>query len=432
MSLGAAIGYLMGRVRLADRLGDPWLILLLNLPALVVIVLAYIWAGLTEVAAIAAIAINKLPTAVVTLREGTRALDRSLDEMATVFAIPRWRAFRHVVLPQLAPYIAAAARSGLSLVWKIVLVAELLGRPNGVGFEIGVAFQLFDIPLLLAYSLTFAAVVLVIETVLVQPFEMRAIAVAAPCSLRSISSSKKFRERGRRTRTTCWPASTFALRSRRGRRVRRPIRLRQEHHAARFSPASITIIRDASRARPVRGSAWCSRSRGCCRGARSKKMCGLPRLDADEAKLSELFTILELTAHRSHFPGELSLGLARRVALARAFAIEPDFLILDEPLASLDDALAARLREQIATLVGSRSVMTLLVTHNLDDAVRLGDRLLLLSPRPAKILADLPIRIAAQHARRSRDRCDQGGHCATDQWRSLRPRCVIGSAWDAW
>ena len=173
MTLGGAIGYLMGRVRLANRFGDPWLILLLNLPALVVIVLAYIWAGLTEVAAIAAIAINKLPTAVVTVREGTRALDAALDEMATVFAIPRWRAFRHVILPQLAPYIAAAARSGLSLVWKIVLVAELLGRPNGVGFEIGVAFQLFDIPLLLAYSLSFAAVVLVIETVLVQPFEAR-------------------------------------------------------------------------------------------------------------------------------------------------------------------------------------------------------------------------------------------------------------------
>ena len=173
MSLGSAIGYLMGRVRLADRLGDPWLILLLNLPALVVIVLAYIWAGLTEAAAIAAIAVNKLPTAVVTLREGTRALDAALDEMATVFAMPRWKAFRHVILPQLAPYVAAAARSGLSLVWKIVLVAELLGRPNGVGFEIGVAFQLFDIPLLLAYSLSFAAVVLIIETLLVQPFEAR-------------------------------------------------------------------------------------------------------------------------------------------------------------------------------------------------------------------------------------------------------------------
>jgi NitT/TauT family transport system permease protein len=173
MTLGTAIGYWMGRVRLADRLGDPWLILLLNLPALVVIVLAYIWAGLTEAAAIAAIAINKLPTAVVTLREGTRALDPALDEMAMIFAVPRGRAFRHVVLPQLAPYVAAAARSGLALIWKIVLVAEYLGRPNGVGFEIGVAFQLFDIPLLLAYSLSFAVVVFVIETALVQPFEAR-------------------------------------------------------------------------------------------------------------------------------------------------------------------------------------------------------------------------------------------------------------------
>jgi ABC-type nitrate/sulfonate/bicarbonate transport system ATPase subunit len=112
---------------------------------------------------------------------------------------------------------------------------------------------------------------------------------------------------------------------------------------------------------------------------------------ADETKLSALFEILELNAHRKHFPGELSLGLARRVALARAFAIEPDFLILDEPLASLDDALAARLRDQIAMLVDGRSVMTLLVTHDVDDAVRLGDRLFLLSPRPARLLADLPI-----------------------------------------
>lgn len=115
--------------------------------------------------------------------------------------------------------------------------------------------------------------------------------------------------------------------------------------------------------------------------------------DVADAKLSELFKILELEAHRSHFPGELSLGLARRVALARAFAIEPDLLVLDEPLASLDDALAGRLRDEIATLVASRPVMTLLVTHSLDDAIRLGDRLFFLSPRPARIVQEVPISI---------------------------------------
>ena len=88
--------------------------------------------------------------------------------------MPRWRTFRHVVLPQLLPYLAAASRSGLSLVWKIVLVVELLGRPNGVGFEIGIAFQLFDVTRILAYALSFTAVVLAIETFLVQPLERRA------------------------------------------------------------------------------------------------------------------------------------------------------------------------------------------------------------------------------------------------------------------
>ena len=114
---------------------------------------------------------------------------------------------------------------------------------------------------------------------------------------------------------------------------------------------------------------------------------------ADEGRLTALYRTLGLEEHRSHFPGELSLGLARRVALARAFAVDPDFLVLDEPLASLDDALAARLRTQIATLVDSRTVTTLLVTHSIDDAVCLGDRLFLLSPRPSRVIAEVPIRI---------------------------------------
>jgi NitT/TauT family transport system permease protein len=171
MALGTALGVAMGRDKSIDRLCDPLLIVLLNLPALVVIVLAYIWVGLNEVAAIAAVVLNKLPNTAVTLREGTRALDERLDDMARVFKLTLGTKVRHVVLPQLAPYFAAAMRSGLSLVWKIVLVVELLGRSNGVGFEIGIAFQLFDVTRLLAYALPFVGLVLAIETFVVQPVE---------------------------------------------------------------------------------------------------------------------------------------------------------------------------------------------------------------------------------------------------------------------
>jgi len=111
----------------------------------------------------------------------------------------------------------------------------------------------------------------------------------------------------------------------------------------------------------------------------------------DDATLSALFAALDLSEHRHHFPGELSLGLARRVALARALAVEPDLLILDEPLASLDDALAGRMRDEIAGFAAQVSRITILVSHDLDDAVRLGDRLIFLSERPARILRVVPI-----------------------------------------
>jgi len=112
---------------------------------------------------------------------------------------------------------------------------------------------------------------------------------------------------------------------------------------------------------------------------------------ASDQTLDALFRSLGLEAHRHHYPGELSLGLARRVALARAFAVEPDLLLLDEPFVSLDDALAARLRDELAELVNRRPVTTLLVTHNVEEAIGLADRLFLLSASPARVVAELPI-----------------------------------------
>jgi NitT/TauT family transport system permease protein len=175
MVLGTALGLAMGRLTVLDRLLDSWLTVLLNLPALVLIVLFYVWFGLSESAAILAVALNKLPTTAVTLREGARALDPSVLEMARAFHMPRGKVLRHVVLPQLAPYLFAAARGGLALIWKIVLVVELLGRSNGVGFQIEVYFQLFDVTGILAYAIAFALVVQAIEWGILQPLERRVL-----------------------------------------------------------------------------------------------------------------------------------------------------------------------------------------------------------------------------------------------------------------
>lgn len=112
---------------------------------------------------------------------------------------------------------------------------------------------------------------------------------------------------------------------------------------------------------------------------------------ADEAMLTALFATLGLSEHRRHYPGELSLGLARRVALARAFAFEPDLLALDEPFVSLDAALVERLRAELIELVSRRPTTTLLVTHSIEEAAGLADRIFLLSPSPARLIAEVPI-----------------------------------------
>ena len=100
---------------------------------------------------------------------------------------------------------------------------------------------------------------------------------------------------------------------------------------------------------------------------------------------------LGLADHRAHFPGELSLGLARRVALARAFAVRPSLLLLDEPFVSLDGPLALAVERELAALLAERSVTTVIVTHDVGEAIRLADRIFVLSSRPARTIGEIRI-----------------------------------------
>lgn len=107
--------------------------------------------------------------------------------------------------------------------------------------------------------------------------------------------------------------------------------------------------------------------------------------------LDSLFADLALDDWRDRYPGELSLGMARRAALARALAVEPDLLVLDEPFASLDERGAVELRALVSRVVAKRRTTVILVTHNVREALQLADRVILLTARPTGILADIPV-----------------------------------------
>ena len=93
--------------------------------------------------------------------------------MAECYRFGKRKTFIHVIWPQLHPFVMAATRSGLALIWKIILVVELLGRSNGMGYQLHVFFQLFDVASLLAYSFAFVAVIQLIETLILKPFERK-------------------------------------------------------------------------------------------------------------------------------------------------------------------------------------------------------------------------------------------------------------------
>ena len=173
MLIGTFFGLYMGRNERANTILDDWLVLGLNVPALVIIILCYVWFGLNEMAAILAVSLNKIPMVAVIMREGSRAIEKDYLDVGKFYKIGKNKLFLKVILPQLYPYLLSSARSGLSLIWKIVLVVELLGRSNGVGFKLYGFFQFFDISGILAYTLAFVILIIFVEFLLIRPFERK-------------------------------------------------------------------------------------------------------------------------------------------------------------------------------------------------------------------------------------------------------------------
>lgn len=174
MFLGCAIGIMLGRHKQINYFFDNWLVIFLNVPALVTIILCYVWFGLVESAAILAVVINKLPNVIVTIREGTRSLDSELLDMAKCYRFGKGKTLRHVIWPQLHPFVMAATRTGLALIWKIILVVEMLGRSDGMGYQLNLFFQLFDVASILAYTIAFVTLIQAIELLILKPLDKKA------------------------------------------------------------------------------------------------------------------------------------------------------------------------------------------------------------------------------------------------------------------
>jgi NitT/TauT family transport system permease protein len=173
MGAGIAFGTLMGLSRTAEEFFDLWIMVGITIPSLAILLILYILFGLNEFATVLAIGMSAFPAIAINVWQGVKSVDNKLLAMGRVYGINKTRRFTQIVFPQIAPYLVASSRFGLGIIWKITVVAELIGRDSGIGFQLHYWFQLFNMPQVFAWTLFFTLIMLVIELGIFKPVERR-------------------------------------------------------------------------------------------------------------------------------------------------------------------------------------------------------------------------------------------------------------------
>jgi NitT/TauT family transport system permease protein len=163
MFFSIGVGIYMGTVVMGERFFQPLVVLGLTIPGLMWALIAIMLFGINEFSPYFAVTVTIFPMLVINIWAGVKSLDKELMDMSHVFQFTKWMKISQVILPQLVPNIFAATRYGLGLAWKVVVVVEMFGTSNGVGYQVMKSYQIFNMEGVIAWTLTFVAAMIVIE-----------------------------------------------------------------------------------------------------------------------------------------------------------------------------------------------------------------------------------------------------------------------------
>jgi len=133
-------------------------------------------------------------------------------------------------------------------------------------------------------------------------------------------------------------------------------------------------------------------------------------------RAADYLDLVGLGSRKDHYPSQLSGGQQQRVGLARALAVEPKLLLMDEPFGALDALTREHLQAQLLEVVAAKDLSVLFVTHSIDEAIYLSDRIVVMGVNPGRIIADLEVGIA-------KPRDEAGTWRATPRYAELREQC---------
>ena len=370
-----------------------------------------LWLGIFETSKVALIAVGVFFPVYLGVMGAILSVDRKIVEVGRTFRLSRPAMIRRILLPAVLPAYMVSLRVGLGLGWMFVVAAELMGASEGLGYLLVDGQQLGKPAQILAAIVIFAILGKTTDWLIGSPprrccaGRTASAAPAEPIDAGPRSYRQNLPERRQR-------AGAVLRRdpARRDRRPHRRLRLRQvdavarhrrprprhhghgdarqypdhraarqdRHHLPRAAAVALAQRRRQYRLRPFGTAAAVRRERVAAALARV----GL----ADKAKA---------------WPRELSGGQAQRVAIARALVPRPEVLLLDEPFSALDAFTRRDLQDHLLDLWAEHRPTLMLVTHDVDEAVVLADRVLVMRPRPGRLFEEIAINLARPRDRNS-------------------------------
>ena len=176
MIVGVSLGCILGLISPFKTFFNSWIVFFSSVPPLVCIVVVYMGCGLNEASVTIATVLTTVFTVAQNIEEGVHSIDRKLIEMGRTFNVSRTSILVHIIIPQVCPYIVASIRFSVSLIFKMVIFVELLGRSNGIGYMIQYWYSLNKMEYVLGYAVIFIIVALLFEflmCIIVEPLLFR-------------------------------------------------------------------------------------------------------------------------------------------------------------------------------------------------------------------------------------------------------------------
>lgn len=157
------IGIIMGTSKWGEHLFD-WLVVVgISIPGLIWALISVMLFGLSWIGPIFAVFITVMPMLTTNIWQGVKTLERDLIDMSNVYRASTPDKLKDVILPHLSSHLLAATRYGLGLAWKVVVVVEMFGASSGIGYQLQNAYQKYDFTSVLAWTISFTVVMVIIE-----------------------------------------------------------------------------------------------------------------------------------------------------------------------------------------------------------------------------------------------------------------------------